>query len=380
MTNKLEMFPLEIKVLLLERFLVETNDILNYLQVVPSMNYYFKANFKVVSDEINQRKYNKLPEGCLISYDDFEDLLKALSKHQMFKGIVLMEFYEYIEDFQQLEPDYKLYRVAHERTKFRYTFYGSFFDDGCSYKLTEITQNFCHFDPYHKTSHINFPDIIIYSPEGHLPNTEIEINFLTLKTALYEVPKENSQTFDFNIMYCTALKSLNLLDLHDGFIFPKSFMFPKNLKLSTFHSSYNMEYTSQWLFKPQRVQNLEHLSLEDSRNMNPKTISIIDVNFPKMKEFKVNCYKPRYKSSIIFQKFKADLLENFSISSSNADVKIDDFRAQNIKNFTILANSCTIENLEEPINMDSFKIYVNMQYNGQSIKKRKLNKVNACQN
>ncbi|CCH40790.1 hypothetical protein BN7_324 [Wickerhamomyces ciferrii] len=349
MTNILESFPFEINVLFLEHYLVETDDILNYLQVVPSMNSHFKANFKVVSDQINHSKYNKLSEGCLISYDSMQELLKDLREPQRFKGIVLMEYLK-SEHFQQFDPDsysYDIFETVHEQTKFRYTFYGSF-EDTQPEIPNIIMIRFFHFELKHKISHISFPDVEFLPSFGHFPNTKIELNFLKLKKIEYHAYKKHIKTFSLNIEYCTSLENLILMGIHDKFTFPESFVFPKSLRLILYGST-ALDLESPWFFKSQWVQNLEYLSLEDSRYEHPRPILMVDLNFPKLKTLQLSC-KPT--DVIIFQNFTADSLEIFSIYSPSTNVIINGFKAQNIKNFTISARSCIIDNFEEITNLE----------------------------
>ncbi|CCH43201.1 hypothetical protein BN7_2748 [Wickerhamomyces ciferrii] len=351
MTNILEMFPFEIKVLFLEQYLVETDDILNYLQVVPSMNSHFKANFRVVSDKINHTKYNMLPEGCLISHGNSNELANALREPQKFKGLVLMECHDYgnIAQFYLDNDLQNFLEAVHEQTIFRYTFYGSY---RFSILPDAMLREFLDFDLNHRISHINFPDVEVLPSFHHLPNTKIAVNFRKLKEVKYMLSENFAQTFCFNIEYSRALESLSLVNLHEEFTLPKSFRFPKSLKLVS-SASHPMDFKSQGLLKSQWIQNLEYLSLEDSRDRHPTTISMIDLNFPKLKEFKLG---PWLNNGITFQNFTADSLIKFSICSSRTDVTINGFRAQNIENFEILANSFISKGFENITNLDYFKV------------------------
>ncbi|CCH43238.1 hypothetical protein BN7_2785 [Wickerhamomyces ciferrii] len=361
MSNILEMFPFEINVLFLEQYLVETNDILNYLQVVPSMNAHFKANFKVVTDKINHSKYDNLPEGCIISCEDSEQLCNALREPQKFKGIVLMEFH----DYDQFDVD-NIFEAVHEQTIFRYTFYGDFVE--CySYSPQSILDVFLDLDLNHRISHISFPDVEVLSPFDHLPTPKFEINFQKLKNIEYCVSEEYGETFCFNIENCKALETLSLEDLHAEFTFPKSFVFPKNLEITSCMSS-SMGFESPWFFKSQWVQNLEYLRLEDSRHRHQTPISMIDLTFPKLKEIELIWNS---STDTIFQNFTADSLRTISISSEEDNVIIDGFRAQNIEKFTLLAKSCIIENFEEITHLEDFEIDVEQIPKFNSVEERR---------
>ncbi|CCH43216.1 hypothetical protein BN7_2763 [Wickerhamomyces ciferrii] len=336
--NILDNLPYEIHIQILDS-LILTNDIFNYLKIVPKLQDYFAKHYILISDKINKEKYSHLPNESLIFLNDCDIKSQEWSKKlHDFGGVLLWECYSVYNSYDkltELKPSGLMIKGEPKKSmKLKITVYENLT------KVSFLFQNLFDIGPKLISLHApNCQEMIIY--QTSLPSKSMFIFDQLQKLKLINVKKFNKVWND-----CSQLKSLELQLLPDSFSISKDFQYPERLLA-------NSNQPKTLLLKNSMCANLIYLYLYDTiRGCGPGIDSLCDLNFPKLKVLEIK-YCRTFKSII---NMSAEKLQNFTCISPSSIIRIDGLETPVLKNFIIDVKSCTIDNFKKPQSLKIFEI------------------------